>query len=129
MIGMRVTQHEHGPIYSRAADRAAHDYCDELEDDVADFALGELRSEFHRYFRHPTGYYEAHVRIRAAGPDKVISDGGVVYGPWLEGVGSRNFPATRFKGYSIFRRVFQRVERKANVIAARLMPRYLRRMG
>jgi hypothetical protein len=26
-----------------------------------------------------------------------------VYGPWLEGVGSRNFPVTRFRGYHAFR--------------------------
>jgi len=40
----------------------------------------------------------------------VISDSGVVYGPWLEGVGSRN-QATRFKGYAIFRRTRDKLQR------------------
>jgi hypothetical protein len=40
----------------------------------------------------------------------VISDRGVVYGPWLEGTGSRN-QTTRFKGYASFRRVRDWLER------------------
>jgi hypothetical protein len=129
MIGMGITQRDSGPIYTRAADKAAHDFTEELEDDIADYALGELRREMHLHFKNPTGYYESQVRIRQDEPEKVIHDGGVVYGPWLEGVGSRNFPVTRFRGYSIFRRVFQRVENRSDVMAARLLPRYLRRMG
>ena len=41
---------------------------------------------------------------------------------------SRNAPVTRFKGYSTFRRVGQRVDRRAKYIAERVLPRYLRRM-
>ncbi len=42
-----------------------------------------------------------------------VHDSGIVYGPWLEGLGSRNFPVTKFKGYSMFRKVAQEIERKA----------------
>lgn len=42
----------------------------------------------------------------------VIHDSKVIYGPWLEGVSSRN-RSTRFKGYSMFRNAFQRLQRKA----------------
>ena len=45
-----------------------------------------------------------------------IDDSKVVYGPWLEGTGSRN-QTTRFKGYSSFRRTAQFMEeRKAGII-------------
>ena len=47
-----------------------------------------------------------------------IDDSGVVYGPWLEGVGSRN-ATTRFKGYSSFRRTAQKMEELAPEIATR----------
>ena len=48
----------------------------------------------------------------------VISDGGVVYGPWLEGTGSRN-ATTRFKGFSSFRRVGQELEKQVPTVARR----------
>jgi len=45
-----------------------------------------------------------------------IDDSKVVYGPWLEGTGSRN-ETTRFKGYSSFRRTTQFMEeRKTGII-------------
>jgi len=53
-----------------------------------------------------TGHYRRNISSRVSGMQAVISDGGVVYGPWLEGVGSRN-AVTRFKGYGSFRRVGQ----------------------
>ena len=53
-----------------------------------------------------TGNYRRNISSRVSGMHAVISDGGVVYGPWLEGVGSRN-AVTRFKGYGSFRRVGQ----------------------
>jgi hypothetical protein len=39
-----------------------------------------------------------------------IHDSEVVYGPWLEGVSSRN-EQTRFKGYAMFRNATQQLER------------------
>ena len=39
-----------------------------------------------------------------------VHDSGVVYGPWLEGVSSRN-ETTRFKGYAMFRNTRQDLEK------------------
>jgi len=49
----------------------------------------------------------------------LITDGGVVYGPWLEGVGSRN-EVTRFKGYSSFRKTRDWLGGKIHDIAAHI---------
>ncbi|MGV9803926.1 hypothetical protein ACWDTP_38425, partial [Mycobacterium sp. NPDC003449] len=57
-----------------------------------------------------------------------VNDGGVVYGPWLEGTGSRNAPVTRFRGYATFRRVKAMIDRRAPGIAQRLLRRYIGRM-
>jgi hypothetical protein len=38
----------------------------------------------------------------------VVDDSNVIYGPWLEGVGSRN-EKTRFKGYFTFRKAAQKL--------------------
>ena len=44
-----------------------------------------------------------------------IHDSNVVYGPWLEGVSSRN-QTTRFKGYAMFRNATQQLERKKGAL-------------
>lgn len=126
---MRYTQRELGPIFDGRAQRAAHGYCEELEDDLADQAVDELHKEFDLHFKHPTGYYKSQVKVRYGSGEKVVDDGGVVYGPWLEGVGSRNFPATRFRGYASFRRVFQRIDKRSKAYAERLLrTKWIRRM-
>ena len=56
-----------------------------------------------------TGHYRRNLNTMVSGLRGTITDGGVIYGPWLEGVGSRN-ATTRFKGYASFRRVGQWME-------------------
>jgi len=65
----------------------------------------------------PTGEWLRSVRTRvsaAIGGLKAyeVHDSDIVYGPWLEGVSSRNL-TTSFKGYSTFRKVAQQIERKS----------------
>jgi hypothetical protein len=57
-----------------------------------------------------------------------VTDSGVIYGPWLEGTGSRN-RTTRFKGYATFRKAAQELDRRAFRIAAAMLDRYVRRMN
>ena len=59
-----------------------------------------------------TGYYRAHLHAVSRGLRGRIDDGKVVYGPWLEGVSTRN-QATRFKGYASFRRTAQYLQERA----------------
>jgi len=63
-----------------------------------------------------TGHYRRNVHGFQIGLFGRISDGGVVYGPWLEGTSSRN-KTTRFKGYRSFRRTHQWINKnKAKII-------------
>ena len=63
-----------------------------------------------------TGHYRRNINSRVTPESGRIDDGGVIYGPWLEGIGSRN-QSTRFKGYASFRRVGQWLQKKAKGIA------------
>lgn len=127
-LSTRVTAH--GPIFDGRAQRAVDGYVEELEEDGADWALGHIQRTFHAQFKNPTGYYESHVRVRSERGDAVVSDGGqIAYGPWLEGVGSRN-DATRFKGYWAFRKAAAALERRIEGMGYRLLEsRWLRRMS
>jgi hypothetical protein len=60
--------------------------------------------------------------------ETVVTTSLATYGPWLEGVGSRNL-TTRFKGYHGFRKAGQELERAAqNVADAGLYP-YVEQMN
>lgn len=128
MVSFGVDIHHHGPLYDGRAAAAAEQFVHAAEEEIADVAVNMVRAELGRVLKHPTGYYESQIQTDRAGAGWEVNDGGVIYGPWLEGVGSRNAPVTRFRGYHTFRRVFQRVDRQAKHIAERVLPRYLRRM-
>lgn len=130
-IQVRVTG-EDGPFFDNRVHRAFDDYSDDLAEEGAEWALADIRRTFHTHFKVPTGYYESHVRISNVSGDPTVNDGGTIkYGPWLEGVGSRNFPATRFKGYSAFRKAAERLERRIADMGDRLLVSggYLNRMS
>src|SRR3972149_8839132 len=40
--------------------------------------------------KYSTGYYASRIHGEAKNLHGIINDGGVIYGPWLEGVSSRN---------------------------------------
>ena len=58
----------------------------------------------------------------------LVHDNNVVYGPWLEGVSSRN-DRTRFKGYRMFRNARQTVQRIARGVANKRIAEAVRKLG
>lgn len=57
-----------------------------------------------------TGNYRRNVHGRVSNLEGILTDGGVVYGPWLEGTSRRN-QTTRFKGYGVFRKTRTWIEK------------------
>lgn len=57
-----------------------------------------------------------------------ILDTRVIYGPWLEGTSGRN-QTTRFKGYAMFRRTAQYLQRQARGVMDRVHARLSQRLG
>lgn len=120
-----VSSQSRGPLFDGRARTLANAYVNRLERRLADDGLNILRDQMHRVFRNPTGYYES--RCKVVDGNK-IWDSRVVYGPWLAGIGSRNFPVTKFKGYDhwiVTRRILN--ERKQG-IGERLLRQYTGRM-
>jgi hypothetical protein len=75
------------------------------------------------------GGFQASLRVLQAGPQARIpapAIRGVTWGPWLEGTSRRN-QSTRFKGYHLFRKTRQELQRQAPGIGQReldkVMPR------
>jgi len=107
-----------GPLFNGRAVKIFDDFAKDAEKDIAQAALRGIKRRFHVKFRHPTGRYESNVRISSAGEGTQISDGGIVYGPWLEGIGKKN-RTTRFKGYHSFEEAANEIDGRADDIAER----------
>ena len=110
-----------GTFFSPGEPYVTKAYLHKAQDRIA----GEAQRKVHAFqsllFRYqsspPTGYAARHIVNRDLGSRHVITDSDIVYGAWLEGLGSRNFPRTRFKGYSIFRRTTRDVQNRAVELA------------
>ncbi|MFG3510247.1 hypothetical protein ACGF5F_32645 [Streptomyces sp. NPDC047821] len=115
-----------GPIFDGRAAQAMAAYCDDARDSIAEFGEQHALNLMGLAFRHPTGYYESRVRTELVAADTArVHDSGVVYGPWLEGVGSRNSPVTRFPGYFHWRRTKALVQARGRPIAEQVLQRHL----
>lgn len=75
-----------------------------------------------------TGNYRRNLSTQVKRLNASVDDGGVIYGPWLEGVSSRN-QSTRFKGYSSFRMAKQHTEKLAPKIFNEYIKKFARQVN
>ncbi len=115
-----------GPMFDGRAVAATKAYVHAAVDEVGHVSEDLVRQGTGA-FKHPTGHYESLITTRVSGDSALVSDSNCVYGPWLEGVGSRN-ATTRFKGYHFWRRAGQQAQRQAQPIARRVLSRFIGRM-
>lgn len=120
-----VSTRADGPMFDGRARRVLNAYVDHLERRLAEEGLSILRGEMHRVFRNPTGYYESRCKVEDG---RHITDSRVVYGPWLAGIGSRNYPVTKFKGYDHWIITRDKLNTRKQGIGERLLRRYVGRM-
>lgn len=120
-----VALDKRGPIFDGRAEKAVADACDSTEKRIATLGASMLRSRMNRVFKKQTPFYRLKVVAREDAPGWKITDQGVVYGAWLEGIGSRNAPVTRFKGYHSFRIIRAELDGRAKAIGENVMVEYL----
>lgn len=119
-----------GPFFERR-DQEMGRITAEIEKDVAQVGHAYVKTNLINFIRKPTPYYWTRTEVRGnpSGPGLSIWDSYIIYGPWLEGVGSRNFPKTRFKGYASFRIAAGALERRAGAIGDRAVARTIGRLN
>lgn len=105
-----------GPLFDGRLERAVDAGVDEAEQRIAEVGVGVVREQLAAVLQHPTGHYQSEIQTDRVVGDWAVTDGGMVYGPWLAGVSARN-RSTRFKGYSHWRRASQRLQAQAAGIA------------
>lgn len=99
-----------------------------INQELGDAGVALVRQLLDANLRHPTGYYRSKIVASVMKDSMLISDSRVVYGPWLEGTGSRN-KTTRFKGYASFRKATQRLEEAAPHLADQVVVDFVKKMN
>jgi hypothetical protein len=75
-----------------------------------------------------TGHYRRNISGQSQGLRGRIDDSGVVYGPWLEGVSSRN-ARMRWPGYASFRKTTQWMDEQVPIEADKMVRQLAKRMN
>jgi len=119
-----------GPLFDGRAERAIDRACNDALDDVSAFAEERVLMGTSVSFKTRTPYYETMVTTTRVSSDvSLVWDQGVIYGAWLEGVGSRNAPVTRFAGYHHWRKAKEAVTARGPQIADIAVQRRIPEMG
>jgi hypothetical protein len=119
-----------GPLFDGRAERAMERAADEARDDIAAYAEERVLMGTSANFKTRTPYYETRVTTtRVSSEVSLVNDQGVIYGPWLEGVGSRNRERPGFPGYHFWRTAKQAVAARGPQIAEAAVRRRLPEMG
>lgn len=120
-VGIDYDVHLTGPMFDGRAVRTLQRFVKETDEQVGKAAVSIIQRELDVVLRHPTGHYRSSIKAEPVEGRYVVTDSRVIYGPWLEGVGSRNSPVTRFKGYATFRRMLPRIKKRADLVASALL--------
>ena len=118
-----------GPLFNGGFDAAVADYADWAAHEVGHQALADWHEFLDQSLQHPTGYYESTIRVDDDTNESVVHDNGLIYNYWLEGIGRRNAPVTRFEGYHAADRAT--IEAKAEIqrLIDPIPAEFLSRMG
>ena len=108
-----------GPVFDGTAKQTIKKNLAATKKALGDDIVAQIQQRLDGVLVNPTGHYRSQIdySILQGSGALVAHDRGGVYGPWLEGTGSRN-RTTRFKGYATFRKTLQQVQADVNKVAA-----------
>jgi hypothetical protein len=127
MTEVRVTFS--GPLFDGRAQAAMPDIVDAVSGALGAEGQRRVLAGLDTTLRQPTGAYRRRIALYGpVGGQARVHDNRGIYGPWLEGVGSRN-RTTRFKGYHNFRTATQVLQRAAKPLAEHVIAQHIHKLG
>lgn len=124
-----ITVQRTGPLFDGRGGQFFKEIGQDIERGTAREGARMVRDRLNVVLKVQTPHYRTRIRSMPDSPNRKITDQGVIYGPWLEGIGSRNAPVTRFRGYHTFKFVSLQLNGRAQGIAEQIVVRYLGRIG
>lgn len=100
----------------------------DIDTDLGSAGVELVRNQLDQSLQNPTGFYRSRIMFTRNTKGATVTDDGVIYGPWLEGTGSRN-KTTKFKGYASFRKATQQLNQSASMLIQRTVDRYVRQLN
>lgn len=117
-----------GPAFDGRGQQVMNDIVEATTIAIGQHGEREVHANLRGSLRNPTGAYQQRITLYTSAGRGQVHDRQGVYGPWLEGTGSRN-KTTRFKGYASFRRATQQLDRQAKEITERVIREHLAKLG
>lgn len=118
-----------GPLFNGIAASAVRDMVRDVEQALADQGQNMVLGRLIQVIKKPTPYYWTQLeQIHRRGGTEVTGES-VIYHWWLEGVGSRNFPVTRFRGYRSFEITARALDARAESVAEPVVRQYMPKLG
>lgn len=118
-----------GPLFDERAAIIAEQMRTAVERDVSDEAKNRVVGRLVQVIRQPTPYYWTQIETLHRRGGTEVTGESVIYHWWLEGVGSRNYPVTSFKGYHTFSHVTGVIRTLADRLAYDASLPYLDKLG
>lgn len=130
---MRTTVEVRGILFDPRHTELMTACISEMVTRVGAYATEAVHHNLDRSIKHPTPYYETQIslsrtQVHGYTTETTVTDRGVIYGPWLEGISSRN-QSSRFKGYAAFRRAGDKTEQVVPDLTDPILQRYIDRMN
>ena len=122
---IRVDVITSGPYFDGGMKRSVNLAVDEASEKVAQTGVNMVKSRLDTVLVNPTGRYQSQIQTDRSTTSPVVTDSGSVYGPWLEGVSSRN-ASSRFKGYATFRKTTAKLQTAAAGVADPIIDRRIK---
>jgi hypothetical protein len=118
----QVTVTFSGPFFDERRDEIMDRLVHDIQQTVGDEAFVKWETNMEASIRHSGPVYQKFPQVIDRDGERVVNDGwgqtnDLPYGPWLEGVGSRNSPVTRFPGYFSLKRAFEDTTAEAEELA------------
>ena len=118
----------HGPVF-RSGGSAVHEAGKKAVSDIVAEGERDVKLQLRPGHGLDTGHYRRSINgEQPKDLQGIIHDNNVVYGPWLEGVSSRN-QRSRFKGYRMFRNAAERLQGFAKDAIGRRVGEAVRRLN
>jgi hypothetical protein len=125
MFGFEIDITASGAVFDGRAEAAAHAYVAHIGPYFAEELIQRVRANLDEVIRVNHHIYTSWAHSEQEADHIVVTDRWIRYGPWLEGVGSRNAPVTRFKGYHTYLRTAVEFNRVSEDLALSQLPPFL----
>lgn len=117
-----------GPLFDGRAQAAVDRFVRDGTKVLTQVGYDMVRLKYAARIRQNTGHFLGRITSEVRGSIGEIYNKYIVYGYWLEGVGSRN-ATTRFKGYWAYRESYIELDARSAEILQPLVDKMVREMG